>query len=729
MSGTNNPNSQTTSLINIIDISTVFQTISDNLRTGTLTVSFEDQKCLIFFKRGQVQICYSISHSSFLGEALQRANTVDASTLQRLLQRQRESKKSLILLLQEEGIADIPFIKQLCEFQIVEDICELFRWPNPICTFEESAPNLEVFDSELLKLNIAMNVGALMMEAARRADEWGMIQQVIPSFQDVPLLRHSAPIETLDENHQMILALVNGERDVREILDQIHMSRFSAMEMLKRMILEKHLVFRSASELLEMAKRPNIRENIKKQIHLFERAESLGQKTVDTIHWLSQAYESTYQEDKALKKYLELGEVAQNEENLAMAAKAFDKVIELDPDYLPAYEKLINLLFSLNFLTEAAEKSNLYAQKLRSQNKKKAVEILLEANKSDESLENLELLATIYSDMGERIDALLTYEKLAQKYEEKHQLARSLEIYQKMLTIDEENLEAYLNLANLLTRLGRTDDAVKQYKRLADKLNSTGVIKNSFTCLYLINVCNKIMEFEPENFSAREWLVDAYIYKKETPKAIKMLEELLVILDKKEDPYAKIVNLKKYVQLKPDAFDRGLQLGKTYLEVGEKDEARQVYFGLAEFALASKNFGIAKESLHKILQFDPFHLETHIKVAEILIHEKLLREAAEKYRMLGFFYKGIAQYESSNQMFEKAMELAPQEQLDCALEIGENYKRLKMVDHAISMFQNFAAKAYAEKNYGQTTKACKRILALKHNEPWATDLMGKLAQI
>ncbi|MEK7485406.1 MAG: DUF4388 domain-containing protein, partial [Planctomycetota bacterium] len=714
---------------NIIDVSTVFQTISDNVRTGTLTVSVENKKCLIYFNRGQVQVCYSINHVSFLGEALQRANTVDPSLLQSLLQRQKESKKSLITLLQEEGIADLSFIKKLCEFQIVEDIYELFRWLNPICTFEESPPNLEIFDSELLKLNISMNVSALLMEAARREDEWGMIQKVIPSLLDVPYLKNNIPPHLVNENQQMLLMLINGERNVSEMLDQIHMSQFSAMELLKKMLQDKYVAFRTGEELLEMVKRSPIKENIVKQIHLFERAEALGKKNIETIHWLSQAYESIYQEDKALKKYLELGEVAQKEENLAMAAKAFEKVIGLNPEYLPAYEKLIKLLFSLNFLTEAAEKSNLYAQKLRSQNKIKAVEILLEANKSDESLENLELLATIYIDMGERIDALLTYEKLAQKYEENQQLLRSIEIYEKMLTIDEENLEAYLNLATLLTRLGRTDEAVKQYKRLADKLNSTGVIKNSFTCLYLINVCNKIMEFEPENFSAREWLVDAYIYKKETPKAITMLEELLTILDKKEDPYAKIVNLKKYVLLKPDAFDRSLQLGKTFLDIGEKDEARTVYFGLAEVALKHKTFSIAKEALQKILQFDPFHLETHLKIAEILTQEKLIREAAEKYRILGFFYKGINQFEQSTQMFEKAMELAPQEQIECALEIGENYKRLKMLDYSISILQNFAAKTYAEKNYGQASKACKRILALQHNEPWAIDLMKKLSQI
>lgn len=714
--------------LNILDISTVFQSISDNVRTGVLTVTANDLKSLIYFNKGNIQMCYSLQHSSFLGEALQRADTVESSVLQRLILSQRETKKSMVLILQEESIGDIQFIKQLCEFQIVEDICDLFRWASPSCSFEESPPHMEIFDPELLKLNISMNVGALLMEAARRSDVWDMIQSVIPSPLDIPYMNTNIPPYSLDQHQQMLLPFIDGERDVEEILAKIHLSRFSAMEALKKFVQDQQIALKKGSELLAMASSPQFQENLTKQIRLFERAEELGQKTLENSYWLAQAYESSYQEDKAFKKYLQLGTSAQEANDLAMASKAFEKAITLDPDYLPAYEKLIHILFSLEFLTEAAEKSNLYAQKLRSQNKKKAVEILLEANKSDESVENLELLATIYMDMGERIDALLTYEKLALKYDEANQIEQSLEVYQKMLEIDEENLEAHLNLANILTRFGRTDEAVRQYKKLADKLNSTGVIKNSFTCLYLINVCNKIMEFEPNNFSAREWLVDAYIFKGEKEKATQMLEDLFRILEEKKDPYSCIVNLKKYITLRPEAYDKRLQLSALYHEIGELEESKITYFKLAEDALTHHQSAIAKEALVKVLEIDPFYLQAHQKMAEVFLSEKLVREAAERFRILGFFYKGIGQYEESNTVFNKSLELSPQEQFSCQYEIGENYIKLKMIDYAISSFQNFAAKAYGFKNYGEAQKACKRILALKHNEPWALDLMSKLTQ-
>jgi tetratricopeptide (TPR) repeat protein len=715
--------------LNIVDISTVFQAVSENIRTGTLKVSTADSKCLIYFNQGYIQMCYSLFHSSFLGEALQRANAVTASELQRLLFLQRDTKKSMVLLLQEEGIADFTYIRQLCEFQIAEDICEIFRWDNPSCEFFENEANPEVFDPELLHLGIMMSPSSLMMEAARRFDIWEMIRQYVPSPLDIPYLSRGSFPPVKDEP-RLLLNAVDGFNDIEEILAKIHMSRFTAMEYLKNFVEEGRLQLKKVPQLLEMAHSPALAEQMHKQIRLYERIESLGDKNIETIHWLAQAYETSFQEDKALNKYGELGKKAQEEQNIPLAAQAYEKVIELNSDSLPAYEKLISLLYALDRPSEAAEKSNLYAKKLKSQNKKRAIEILLEANKTDEdNVDNLELLATLYFDMGERIDALLTYEKLAEKYQSLGNIDKSLQIYHKMLEIDDENLEAHLNLANILTYCNRTDEAVQQYKKLADKLNSTGVIKNSFTCLYLINVCNKIMEFEPNNFSAREWLVDAYIFKKEHNKAIEMLEEIFQLLQTREEPYSQIVNLKKYIKLKSDAFEKRRELASLYGKIGEIDESRQEYLALCKDATELQNYPIAQKALSELLVLNPFCLEAHQKLAEVLALQNCKQEAADCYRMLGYFYKGIAKYKDSVIAFQNALKLAPKEQVYCQYEMADNYQKLDLKDHAIAALQKYAATSYSLKNYGDASKACRRILNLHPDEPWALDLMTKLGQL
>ena len=55
-------------------------------------------------------------------------------------------------------------------------------------------------------------------------------------------------------------------------------------------------------------------------------------------------------------------------------------------------------------------------------------------------------------------------------------------------------------------------------------------------------------------------------------------------------------------------------------------------------------------------------------------------------------------------------------------------EKLNLIDHAISALQNFAAAAYSNKNYGDASKACRKILRMKPEESWALDLMTKLGQ-
>ena len=65
----------------------------------------------------------------------------------------------------------------------------MFSWPEIHCEFmEETLP--DIFDQELLQLPIGLNPGALVMEAARRQDEWTLIRELLPSNKDIPYIAH-----------------------------------------------------------------------------------------------------------------------------------------------------------------------------------------------------------------------------------------------------------------------------------------------------------------------------------------------------------------------------------------------------------------------------------------------------------------------------------------------------------------------------------------------------------
>jgi hypothetical protein len=88
------------------------------------------------------------------------------------------------------------------------------------------------------------------MEGFRRVDEWRLVEADIGSFESV-LQRDSVAIESggvdrLAKQEQKLLEMVDGERTVREIIQQSHMSSFDVCKILFQ-LLEARLVRRRAA--------------------------------------------------------------------------------------------------------------------------------------------------------------------------------------------------------------------------------------------------------------------------------------------------------------------------------------------------------------------------------------------------------------------------------------------------------------------------------------------------
>jgi hypothetical protein len=88
------------------------------------------------------------------------------------------------------------------------------------------------------------------MEGFRRVDEWRVVEEGLGSFESV-LQADSAAVQAvgvdrLAKPEQKLLEMIDGERTVREIIKQSHMSSFDACKILFQLI-EARLVRRRAA--------------------------------------------------------------------------------------------------------------------------------------------------------------------------------------------------------------------------------------------------------------------------------------------------------------------------------------------------------------------------------------------------------------------------------------------------------------------------------------------------
>jgi hypothetical protein len=148
-------------------------------------------------------------------------------------------------LLVASGRVTRPQLREALARQSSELVYEIVRWPRGRFEFRRDAlPAL----AESARL--ALPVASVVMEGFRRVDEWRVVEATLGNFASVLLADPGAldavGIERLAKAEQRMLEMIDGERTVREIVEQSHMSSFDACKILFS-LLEARLVRRRAA--------------------------------------------------------------------------------------------------------------------------------------------------------------------------------------------------------------------------------------------------------------------------------------------------------------------------------------------------------------------------------------------------------------------------------------------------------------------------------------------------
>jgi tetratricopeptide (TPR) repeat protein len=105
-------------------------------------------------------------------------------------------------------------------------VFDLMSWSEGFFSFEE-----RLRDEMAVESRVAVSTESLLMEGARRFDEWSRIAEVIPNVGVVPELapidpeRDGAMLDLLPHEWQ-VLALIDGTRDLRDIASAIPRDEF-----------------------------------------------------------------------------------------------------------------------------------------------------------------------------------------------------------------------------------------------------------------------------------------------------------------------------------------------------------------------------------------------------------------------------------------------------------------------------------------------------------------------
>ncbi len=175
-----------------------------------------------------------------------RSGRITEGELTRARQRQAEERdgRRLGQLLVDDGFISARELDRQLRLQIEAVVFELLSWREGFFSFVEQ--NVAEMPAEA---TVRISAESLLMEAARRMDEWSAIADRIPSLDVVPTLTANggesaiadAPLDLRLEEWE-VLAAVDGARDLRAIATVLGRSEFdvakSAAELVRARVLE-----------------------------------------------------------------------------------------------------------------------------------------------------------------------------------------------------------------------------------------------------------------------------------------------------------------------------------------------------------------------------------------------------------------------------------------------------------------------------------------------------------
>jgi tetratricopeptide (TPR) repeat protein len=202
----------------------VLQLLALGQKTGCLSIIDRSNIAHVYFDRGN--ICYAsiVNRRDRLGDILVKSGKISQEQLDRAIQAQaRRRDKRLGELLIEQGSITREDLEHFMRVQIEEAVYFLFTWTQGTFNFEADVV------PEQQDMLLSINPQSLLLEGARRVDEWSLIAKKIPSLNLVFTVdwdRLRTALEELTDEQKRIVPLLDGRRDVARVIEDSGLGEF-----------------------------------------------------------------------------------------------------------------------------------------------------------------------------------------------------------------------------------------------------------------------------------------------------------------------------------------------------------------------------------------------------------------------------------------------------------------------------------------------------------------------
>lgn len=411
-----------------VQLADLFQTLSQNRQQGVLTISADGESQKIHFgERGISLLEPKAAGRRRLGEILISSGLISEEQLEAALREQARSKQFLgEILIQQHAISESQ-LHSILQLQMEEEMYDLFRIDGGLFEFNEGeSPASPVTNV------VPFHVDGIVLEAARRLDEWGIIAQQIPDP-----ARILVPVEPLtcvpDEEEELVLSHLNGERSVLDIGDSLLCSPFAVAKTLARLMDKGAVRESTCAEVLEGAKKCLAEGRKRHALNLLKQLRDLDEHE-QYQHELASMFKQAGDGQSAASARMKIAKSARADGDLEEARRQLEMARREWPT-------------STHVLA-------------------RVVELLQEMGDVDAEIGYLRELATQYAENGDPEAAVRCLERVLKLRPRDGEGRRRIVEYCLRARLKEKAAEILEDEAREARKDGRTGDVIEAYKRI-----------------------------------------------------------------------------------------------------------------------------------------------------------------------------------------------------------------------------------------------------------------------
>jgi tetratricopeptide (TPR) repeat protein len=202
----------------------VLQLLALGQKSGCLSIVDGTKFGSVFFQQGKISFAAIVNRRDRLGDSLVKRGHITKEQLDDALRQQvRQPGRRVGELLVDAGVVTRAVVEKELRVLVEEAVYSLFTWVQGIWTFE---PDVH---PDGRQLTVPINPESLLMEGARRVDEWSLVERRFATFDlvfemDAARAGLSAP---LSGELAEIAHLLDGRRSIRAVIERSGLGEFT----------------------------------------------------------------------------------------------------------------------------------------------------------------------------------------------------------------------------------------------------------------------------------------------------------------------------------------------------------------------------------------------------------------------------------------------------------------------------------------------------------------------